>query len=183
MKPILLRAATMFHRYDCDECRQHNARLSAEVLSIVAQGEGVQSHYFAGRYENIYIAASRLPLLSIILHHARQHAATILQQPVTQLQLGHWFNIMRQGEVTLPHTHDDDDELLSGVYYLQVPAQAGELVLTAGKERQIIEPCAGMFVFFSPQLHHEVTPHPHATPRISLGFNVGLRRTDEHRDR
>ena len=168
-------AIKTFYRYDCDECRRYNSLLSANVLELAAQTDVVQSHFFAGRYENIYIAESRLPALSIILQHALHHAATILQQPHTQLKIGHWFNIMRQGDVTLPHTHDDDDELLSGSYYLQVPEQAGELVLTAGKIREVIIPRAGMFVFFAPELQHEVMRHPHVTPRISIGFNVGLR--------
>lgn len=179
MKQRLTSAAITFHCYDCDECRQQNTSLSAEVLRLATQGDAVQSHYFAGRYENVYIAAAQLPALAIILDHARQHAATILHYPVAQLRIGHWFNIMQRGEVTLPHTHDDDDELLSGVYYLQVPAQAGELVLTLGTQREVIAPCAGRFIFFSPQLQHEVTRHPHVTPRISIGFNVGLLQADE----
>ena len=167
--------AITFHCYDCEECQQQNALLSAEVLRLTAQGKALQSHYFAGRYENSYITAAQLPAISIISQQALQHAALILQRPIVQLRLGHWFNIMRQGEVTLPHSHDDDDELLSGTYYLQVPAQAGELVLTLGEQRQVIAPRPGRFVFFPPQLQHEVTRHPHEIPRISMGFNVGLR--------
>jgi len=180
MNQLSTSVAPWYHTHECDECRQHNTVLSAAVLKLIAQGAGVRSHYFAGRYENIYLAESQLPLLAIILRHARQQAAMILQRPVAQLRIGHWFNLMQQGDVTLPHTHDDDDELLSGSYYLQVPAPAGELILTAGNERKVIAPRTGLFVFFSPQLQHEVTRHPQTIPRLSIGFNVGLLPTADH---
>ena len=84
---------------------------------------------------------------------------------------------MQQGDVTLPHSHDDDDELLSATYYLQIPPDSGKLILQLPDGERRIEPVAGHFVFFHPRIEHEVTRHQHPIPRISLGINIGPNRT------
>lgn len=90
-----------------------------------------------------------------------------------RLQAGCWLNAMPPGSVTLLHSHDDDDELLSGVYYIQVPDRAGRLVLHHAGGRVTVEPEAGKFVFFDPAIPHEVTRNESAQTRLSLGFNFG----------
>lgn len=131
---------------------------------------------FAGRYENIYLERNLVPGLDFILDVALTEAARLLASTKEAMQLGFWFNLMQQGDVTLPHSHDDDDELLSGTYYLQVPPDAGKLLLALPDGVRSIDPVEGQFVFFHPGIEHEVTRHQHATPRISLGINFGLKR-------
>lgn len=132
-----------------------------------------KSHFFAGRYENIYLDRSLIPELEPILDAALREAANLLHCNAESLQLGFWFNLMQQGDVTLPHSHDDNDELLSATYYLQVPPGAGKLLLSLPDGVCSIEPVEGRFVFFHPGIEHEVTIHQHVTPRISLGINFG----------
>lgn len=109
----------------------------------------------------------------MVLDLATAQAAHILKRPKRDLRLGWWLNIMQPGDSTFPHTHDAGDELLSGVYYIDVPSGSGKLVLTQGAQRLEIEPQAGRFVFFAPDILHEVTRNESGRPRISLGFNVG----------
>ncbi len=109
----------------------------------------------------------------MILDLATAQAAHILNRPKKDLRLGWWLNIMQPGDITFPHTHDAGDELLSGVYYIDVPSDSGKLVLTQGTQRLEIDPCAGRFVFFTPDVMHEVTRNESGRPRISVGFNVG----------
>lgn len=132
-----------------------------------------KSHYFGGRYENIYLAREHIPGLEHILDTALNTAAQLLACTPQALQLGFWFNLMQRGDVTLPHTHDDDDELLSATYYLQIPPQAGKLLLKLPTGVREVEPVEGSFVFFDPRIEHEVTLHPHTNARISLGINIG----------
>lgn len=159
--------------HQCEVCAAQNPELTQRVLELAGRADIKRSHYFAGRHENIYVPQADAPQLDVILETARQQAARILRQPVQQLRIGFWINLMQQGEATQPHTHDDADELLSGTYYIQAPAQSGELLLTIARRRVAIVPRAGRFVFFAPEVLHEVTTHHNTSPRISLGFNIG----------
>ena len=70
-------------------------------------------------------------------------------------------------------TRDDADELLSGVYYIDVPPDSGNLVLMDGIRREEIQSREGMFVFFAPELLYEATRYESGRPRLSIGFNIG----------
>lgn len=134
-----------------------------------------RSHPFGGRYENVYIGADRIPALGPVLDQARRLAAEVCGVPAEHLAVGHWFNAMGPGQRTLPHTHDDHDELLSGVYYVEVPPESGDLVVEDGHCRTTVSPRAGVFVFFAPDLLHEVTENRSGAPRLSIGMNFGVR--------
>lgn len=162
-----------WHQYHCRICQTHNQAITEAVLQLIEQGDAHLSHYFNGRFENIYLAREQLPLLEVILQTAIVQAAKILQLNMDDVQIGFWFNLMQQGDVTTLHTHDDADELLSGTYYLQVPPYSGDLVLHASSTVHTIKPEEGMFVFFPPELPHEVATHRDPLSRLSLGFNIG----------
>ncbi|GAB4514224.1 MAG: hypothetical protein Tsb0026_19440 [Sulfuricaulis sp.] len=156
------------------DCETLNATLRARIERL-SQDEIVRRHhYLGGRYENLYVAIDSIPEMRAILDMVMVQAADILNRSPKDLCLGWWFNIMRPGDITYPHTHDDDDELLSGVYYIDVPPQSGKLLLASGAQRIEIEPQPGKFVFFAPDILHEVTCNESGRPRISVGFNAGL---------
>lgn len=158
---------------ECRDCEALNATLRARI-ELLTPGEIVRRHhYLGGRYENLYVMIESIPELRVILDLATAQAAHILNRPKKDLRLGWWLNIMQPGDITYPHTHDEGDELLSGVYYIDVPPHSGELLLTHGAQRLEIEPRAGRFVFFAPDILHEVTRNESDRPRISVGFNVG----------
>lgn len=158
---------------ECRDCEALNATLRARVEQLTP-GEIVRRHhYLGGRYENLHVTLESIPELRVILDLATAQAAHILKRPKKDLRLGWWLNVMQPGHVTFPHTHDAGDELLSGVYYIDVPTDSGRLVLSQGAQRLEIEPRAGRFVFFAPDVMHEVTRNESGRPRISVGFNVG----------
>lgn len=157
----------------CQECLVHNSEIIRTLFTLLDHPSTHKSHFFEQRYENIYIDSERIPAVATVLSRALQIGAQLLQCGAAGLRVGFWFNIMSEGNVTLPHTHDDDDELLSGTYYVQVPERSGKLLLRPGSAQKIIVPQAGYFVFFHPQTVHEVTQHQHQTPRVSIGFNIG----------
>ena len=168
----------LLHRIDYPLAATVNAGLAEAILALPSSAFNRRSHFFHGRYENLYIDAGRLPGLEAILTTARVHAAAILGQAPASLRLGFWLNIMHRGDVTTLHSHDDDDEVLSGVYYVQVPAEAGLFRLYQGKEVEEIRPVEGRFMFFDPALPHEVSEHRGEAPRISIGMNFGLPQLD-----
>jgi len=167
---------------------EHNARLYFGVLDgadtvnrALREGfarwaghpETRRTHYFGGRYENVYVGPDRIPELVELLTAARRLAGEALGVPADTLQVGFWFNAMGPGERTLPHTHDDADELLSGVYYIDVPTESGELVIHDRHARATVTPRPGMLVLFPPDLLHEVSENRSGGPRLSVGMNFG----------
>lgn len=154
-------------------CDALNAAICAG-FAVWAEQASRRSHYFAGRFENIYIDTARIPVLAPLLARAQTYAADITGIEPTRLRLGFWFNAMRPGEVTLPHTHDDDDEVLSAVYYLCASAGSGDLILHADGDITRLTPQPGMLVFFAPDCLHEVTRNDSNELRLSLGINFGL---------
>lgn len=153
-----------------------NRQIVAEFAALRDDPGLERSHFFAGRYENVYVPEERLPALAPVLAAARRAAAEYLQRPGLDLSVGFWFNEMGPGDVTLAHSHDEDDELVSGVYYVRVPESSGDLLLTQGAVSTRVRPAAGQFVFFPPDVVHEVTRNCSDQSRLSIGMNFGIRR-------
>lgn len=168
--PTLPAAHTIRHDPVCESM---NAAIYAGFMLHGEQPER-RSHFFAGRYENIYIDVASVPALVSVLARGRLHAAEITGRPAAQLKAGCWFNAMQPGDLTLPHTHDDDDEILSAVYYVYTPVGSGDFILHAEGASTRVVPQAGMWIFFAPQVVHEVTRNESGVLRLSLGVNFGL---------
>jgi hypothetical protein len=169
MKPF----TPLFERLCSEPAKALNPSLLAGFQALADSPQSRRSHYFGGRYENIYIHPEQLPAYAELLTIARQHAARLLSCSADRLKVGGWFNAMASGQVTTLHSHDDDDEVLSAVYYVDVPVNSGELVLMAADGMVRIEPEAGSFVFFSPRMPHEVTENCSDGLRLSIGMNFG----------
>ena len=75
-----------------------------------------RTHFFRGRFENIYLPLELMPEVSNVLIFVKHAAGEVLGHSANDIHVGFWFNLMQPGEVTTRHTHDDDDELLSAVY-------------------------------------------------------------------
>ncbi|NNL06612.1 MAG: hypothetical protein HKO86_02725 [Gammaproteobacteria bacterium] len=133
-----------------------------------------RTHLFHGRYENIYLTAEQIPELEQLVAEACDHASRIAG--INDLKAGYWFNYMPPGAVTTAHSHDDDDELLSAVYYIRVPDNSGQLLIHDNDKRHVITPREGMFVFFAPDVVHEVSSNMSTRDRLSIAFNFGRRR-------
>lgn len=133
-----------------------------------------KTHLFNGRYENLYLEVNKISELEIIINTALENAANILNVKKEKLVFGFWLNAMAAGDITTAHTHDDDDEVLSCVYYIKVPDNSGDLIITDNNKKTIIKAEEGMFVFFSPNTLHEVSRNESKQSRLSIAFNFGL---------
>jgi len=151
---------------------QLNPSIISQYRDASAAGDLERTHLFGGRYENIYVPLPRVPALGAVLQVAKRAAGQFLDRQLP-LAVGFWFNEMGPGHVTLPHRHDEDDELVSGVYYLQVPPDSGDLVLGEGAARQVLRAQAGRLILFPPNVVHEVTRNNSAETRLSIGMNFG----------
>jgi hypothetical protein len=130
-----------------------------------------RTHLFNGRYENIYLTAREVPAMQALLDEAGEYASRILG--IAGLQAGCWFNHMPPGAVTTVHSHDDHNELLSAVYYVSVPRNSGSLIIHDRDTRHEITPEEGKFVFFSPDVVHEVSENKSGCDRLSIAINFG----------
>ena len=164
---------TSFFSTMLDDFTKINAALLAGYLKHTDNESIKRSHFQQGRYENIYIGKDLIPEIETILNTAIGHTANILDLDKNVLKAGLWFNAMGPGHLTLTHKHDDYDELLSAVYYITVPEDSGELILHHKPFTSHVSPQAGMFVFFPPELNHEVSKNNSNEIRLSLGINIG----------
>jgi hypothetical protein len=129
------------------------------------------SHLESGRYENTYIERDAIPEIVPLCEAVAHSASTILRRE--PLKLGFWFNAMGPGERTARHNHEEQDELLSCVYYLQTPPACGDLLIYDRGEVIRVTPQEGRCVFFPPKLAHEVERNLSGRQRLSVAFNFG----------
>lgn len=155
------------------EAAEINRQIMDGYRQLREQDFSCRSHFFGGRYENLYLEREHIPAIGQVLEQAQTYAATLLQRAERTLRCGFWLNDMGPGEATTEHNHDDDDELLSGVYYVQVPDNSGELVIVDSHIRSLVTPQAGMFVFFAPTVVHSVSANRSGERRLSIGINFG----------
>ena len=138
-----------------------------------------KTHYFHGRYENLYVDASSVssdfPDLQPLIDESLHFCAEMLGVGTEALKIGYWFNLMEPGQITTLHRHDDYDEVISGVVYLVAPDNSGDLVLVTGEGEISLPPIAGNFLSFSPATPHKVSENRSSSRRLSIGMNIGLR--------
>jgi hypothetical protein len=150
-----------------------NPPLLAAFRALGPENFARRTHLIGGRYENLYVDRGHLPALRPILDRALGCAARILGRPPETLRQGFWFNAMGPGDFTSEHTHEENDELLSGVYYVEAPEGSGDLILFDGPLSIRVKPQAGTLLFFPPELPHAVETNRSGRPRLAIGMNFG----------
>jgi hypothetical protein len=172
--PRLWTSATI-HGSQLPDAADLNRRILTAFRDLDAKDFSSRTHYFGGRFENLYLESWRIPELDRVLSHAESCARTLLKYGHKPLRLGFWFNAQGPGQDTSVHHHDENDELLSGVYYVHVPHDSGALVLLDGQLTIRLMPEAGHFLFFPPSLPHRVEVNHSQEQRLSIAFNLGPR--------
>jgi len=163
----------LFQELMLEEPDKLNASLYERFMDLSGTERVRQSHHFGGRFENIYMEEADIPDIATVLNVVRQQAGQLLGIPAESLKAGFWFNAMEAGHRTTLHHHDENDELLSAVYYIRVPENSGDLILHDGDRKVSIQPQEGKLVMFSPAQLHEVTAHLGSGLRLSVAMNVG----------
>ena len=163
----------LFQELTLEEPDKLNTCLYERFMDLSGTDRVRQSHHFDGRFENIYMEEADIPDMATVMNVLKQQASQLLDIPVESLKAGFWFNAMEAGHRTTLHHHDENDELLSAVYYIRVPENSGDLILYDDDMRVSIQPQEGKMVMFSPKLLHEVTAHRGSGLRLSVAMNVG----------
>tara|TARA_Y100000031_G_C8216079_1_gene383409 strand:+ start:973 stop:1599 length:627 start_codon:yes stop_codon:yes gene_type:complete len=136
------------------------------------------SHFIQKRWENIYLDPVLIPAVLPILSFAVSFAKTVYGQklviPHGLLGFGQnefWFNIAKPGELTGVHNHKDKSTT-SGVFYLEVPENSGNLFFKKGKSHELeFQSKIAEMVLFPSSLNHYVSENRSESERISLAFN------------
>jgi hypothetical protein len=149
-----------------------NAALLQQFLACHQDPDVHKTHFVQGRFENLYIERERTPAILPLIAAAERAAGEILRRP-GPLRCGHWFNLMGPGHRTSLHSHEENDELLSAVYYLRIPERSGDLVLQEPPVRIRVRPAEGLMVLFPPWLPHAVERNESTQDRLSVAFNFG----------
>ncbi|MEZ5540800.1 MAG: putative 2OG-Fe(II) oxygenase [Pseudomonadota bacterium] len=163
----------LYREYRLIDPEDLNTRLYARYLAVAGAGRVRQTHHFAGRFENTYIDLDDIPDMARVLDVFRAQGGAWLGRGPDSLKAGFWFNAMGPGHVTAPHHHDENDELLSAVYYIRVPENSGALILYNSATPVSVQPEEGKLVMFGPGVMHEVTANNSSELRLSVAMNIG----------
>jgi len=166
----------MITKINLPDLKKYNSAVESAFLAHKDDPETLATHHFENRFENIYIPREKIPGLSCIFRKVLELSAEITKNVLPSLQMDYWFNYMKPGDRTLVHNHDENDELLSGVYYVAVPENSGVLYLGDEPDQEIVEPVDSLLVFFPPYLNHSVGINESSQHRLSIGINIGKRR-------
>jgi hypothetical protein len=150
-----------------------NAALAAAFAELQEADFSRRSHHIDGRFENLYLDRRRLPGLDAVLGFASATGAERLGSDCPPLRSGFWLNAMPPGSRTSRHSHAENDELLSGVYYVSVPPASGDILFADDPFEVRVNPAPGLLLLFPPVLEHWVEPHRGEGLRLSVAFNLG----------
>lgn len=181
VSPAALRHLTPVVTLDYQSASTLNGPLAAAFAALTPEDFERRSHFVGGRFENLYLPPARLPGLAALVGFATASARTVLRldpfwrgpAPEAGLRCGFWLNAMEPGHATSRHTHDENDELLSGVYYVSAPPGCGDLLIHDDPFEVRVPPVAGRLVLFPPELPHSVETNRSGERRLSIAFNFG----------
>lgn len=156
----------------------------SEILGSLKKNQGkiTFSHKINGRWENQYLDIQFVPQARDIFKMASELSKELTSESVLvpHKELGYplnefWFNVTVPGESTGWHDHKKN-AVISGVYYLHIPENSGDLVLRKKENGKwlewIIKSETGKMILFPSHLEHSVQCNRSKEKRISLSFNL-----------
>ena len=185
MKNIQLFPTTVWETYlnlDLDELRREIYNFSKATPSKnLSNIGGYQGHCFDYK-----------PLIDAIKYNVPCYE----DPELGDLFFSTWVNINKRGNSNKRHTHSTGITFLSGVYYVTVPKNSGNIVFFDPKSMlfettpdgdyyrrshsEVCEPKENMLLLFPSWLEHEVEPNNTDEDRISISFNL-IRKKDVER--
>ena len=155
-----------------------------KIINSIYQNKesATYSHKINGRWENQYLSIRYFPQLKKLFRNACKEGKAILEKPlvVPYKELGlpmdeFWFNIAGPEESTGWHNHKERSEL-SGVYYLHVPYNSGDIHFRKKIDNETFEweikSQTGKLILFDSEIEHSVPENKSKENRISIAFNL-----------
>jgi uncharacterized protein (TIGR02466 family) len=182
--------------------------LTQETTHPRLQTGSIQGGYHSNRQIFDHDNPAIQQLKKLLIGNARSYLNEYWKQESTiplasvenlSLQMTGWSVILRQGDISTPHTHPGAH--LSGVYYVTMSEEAresqpgaGDLVLVdprirasvaplqGQKSNAMFTPKSGVSILFPSWLEHFVLPFKGEGVRISIAYNVALSPSAVQRD-
>lgn len=175
---------------------------TASLAAYIAEQEARETDLTA-RFHEQKLFASELPAVRWLKDQVEQTATAFLRQagmerPIAWTVMG-WYNTNRFGDHHAPHTHPR--AYLSGTYYVRVPPAPEKLddprarpgcisfydprtaanMVTAGTEydarpEHVVRPADGTLLMWPSPLQHYVHPNLSQEPRVTISFNLTVRK-------
>eukprot|EP00051_Salpingoeca_urceolata_P018759 m.266296 g.266296 ORF g.266296 m.266296 type:complete len:280 (+) comp19274_c0_seq5:196-1035(+) len=181
-----LKMPTLHAELSSEVMKHYNGILQRNQLSLDASSHGVNQVFFEwqlrGGWEQFFAQRQDVKQLLKFFHWATDLYLGALGQSDDDIagrsrSVHAWATVNKDCIGHSVHTHPDN--MVSGVYYLQVPEDAGPIVfedprggLPPFDDTEVIHPKEGDLILFPSWLRHKVEPTPGAEPRISLAFNM-----------
>tara|TARA_B100000131_G_scaffold268871_1_gene267974 strand:- start:99 stop:650 length:552 start_codon:yes stop_codon:yes gene_type:complete len=115
---------------------------------------------------------------------------TLKEDDFNSFNIYAWVNVNGEGHSNNKHSHFTSDILISGVYYVKVPEDSGNIRFYDPRGELIhktldweyyhnyqyhyIKPKEGQMIFFPCWLEHDVEPNQSNDERVSIAFNVSM---------
>lgn len=191
----------MVMQRDFDQVSDLNDSLSEVILSMeqrfkesddnaakqshIATEGGYQTagkvNFFNLKHESVTAFREQIlkPAISDYLQNVFEDAASQL----SPFPFG-WANVLRDGDWQRPHCHASNGNVVSGVYYVNVPSEEPPKgcidflnPLTVSQHHgyspcQRVQPSAGKLILFPPYHIHYVHPVSQTEPRVVIAFDV-----------
>ena len=158
--------------------------LNDEIIDLIEENKEIltSSHKINGRWENQYLSINHVPQIEKLFHFACNKGKEIIGRPlvIPYKEMGlpmdeFWFNIAEPGESTGWHDHKNRS-VLSGVYYLKVGGNAGDIHFRKKDNGKIVEwkirSETGKLILFNSNIEHSVATNKSDHNRISVAFNL-----------
>jgi len=168
------------------DARPFNARLKSEIEKLIAPRPRVPTGSNWQTPHDLHTRPAFAELTQLIEIAARSVAQFLQLEQYPMMITGCWANINPPGSYHPTHNHPNN--YLSGVYYVDVPERAPELIFQdprpvsimpwTGKLHRLTANAAaeqavpGRMVIFPSWLRHHVPSNESAGERISISFNL-----------
>ena len=172
-----------------DAFEPHLARWVDEVLAMRAADPQPAGRTVRQGWNSKEMTVLERPGFAPLRHAIRAACASALGemgQDAREFELQSWVNLHDRGGFNFLHLHEGS--LLSGSFYLSVPAGSGEFVFRDPRPGVIhgyvkggvvnghadiqLTPSAGLLVLFPCWMEHYVETHEADDPRITIAFNA-----------
>ena len=161
--------------------------MKQEVYKLAAIPSTIQTSNYGGWQSDVRLHENAV--FQLISTHVSAICASVFKVKGAKIHQM-WACINKKHDQNLIHSHTNNYNL-SGVYYLSVPADSGEIVFRDPRpganqapcrlfkddgDSEYFSPSAGLILMFPSYLEHFVLPNRSDADRISISFDLTLER-------
>jgi len=176
-----------------DNTRQLIYKYIQETNFLFPESPGeLLTTFYKDKSRNFLGTLNDQPLLNYINEHSREYLKLLGYNQRSYLEVTSWLQLNQPGSYFVRHDHYG--ALMSGVFYIEVPENSGDIVFHNPLETRrmtdtfftkikieensynfnhvVYKPIVGELLMFESWLHHTVQQNQSDSNRISIGINI-----------